>query len=74
MALVEATMTASVKAELDTAYGATAGPEAEAERDKISGAIAKAILDILTTQMVVTIPAGITSNGGTFVSSVGTIS
>ena len=73
MALVEATVVATVKTEIDAAYGAATG-DADLERDKICEAIGKAIITILSSQMIVTVPAGITTNGGTFPPAVGAIS
>jgi hypothetical protein len=64
MALVESTVKATIKAQLDAAYGAPADPATQA---KLVEALSKAIIEILQNQLTVTvtIPGG--SSAGVYV-------
>lgn len=65
MALVKATMQATIKAKLDAEYGAPVGGVALAEQTKFTSAIADALIDILTTQMAIAV--SVTTTGVTAV-------
>jgi len=67
MALVQATIETLIKTEFQNQFGAPADP---AEMDKYATAMAVIIINILTTQMVVTttIPGG--SSSGVYVDAV----